>query len=197
MLAGPSEPSYVSGFFVVDAIVLELICIFRYDAADSISEIYGIQVEEIHKMQENFVAAAVRAKQAGFDGIQLHGCHGYLVNQFISKKRNLRTDEYGGSDQNRARFAVEIIKMIREKCGDDFIISVRTAGIEPDVVTAINIAEEYVKAGCDYLQVSNGIHELRDLLATEQQQHNEGNDQYLLHSKSEHKLLLLGLRGQR
>ena len=114
-------------------------------------------LEEIHKMQENFVAAAVRAKQAGYDGIQLHGCHGYLINQFISKKTNLRTDEYGGSDQNRARFAVEIIKMIREKCGEDFIISVRTAGIEPDVATAINIAEEYVKAGCDYLQVSTGI----------------------------------------
>lgn len=114
-------------------------------------------VDEIHQMQKSFADAAVRAKKAGYDGVQLHGCHGYLINQFISKKTNMRTDEYGGSDENRARFGAEIIKMIREKCGDDFLISVRTAGIEPDVATAINVAEEYVKAGCEYLQVSTGI----------------------------------------
>ena len=116
-----------------------------------------MSVDEIHEMQQLFVKAAVRAKSAGYDGIQLHGCHGYLINQFISKKTNLRKDEYGGSDENRARFAAEIIREIRRECGDSFIISVRTSGIEPDVATAINVAEEYVKAGCDYLQVSTGI----------------------------------------
>ncbi len=116
-----------------------------------------MSIDEIHEMQESFVSAAVRAAKAGYDGVQLHGCHGYLINQFVSKKTNLRTDEYGGSDENRARFAAEIIKKIRESCGKDFIISVRTTGIEPDVATAENIAEEYVKAGCDYLQVSTGI----------------------------------------
>ena len=118
--------------------------------------------DEIHTMQARFVQAAVRAQQAGYDGIQLHGCHGYLINQFASKKTNLRTDEYGGSDQNRARFGSEIIHDIRQKCGPDFIISVRTTGIEPDIATAINIAEEYVKAGCNYLQVSTGIDEWKD-----------------------------------
>lgn len=116
-----------------------------------------MSIEDIHDMQKNFLNAAVRAKKAGYDGVQLHGCHGYLINQFISKKTNLRDDEYGGSDENRARFCAEIIKMVRKECEDDFIISVRTAGIEPDVATAIRIAEEYVKAGCDYLQVSTGI----------------------------------------
>ncbi len=122
----------------------------------------AMTVEEIHKMQGAFVAAAVRAKKAGYDGIQLHGCHGYLINQFASKKTNLRGDEYGGSDENRARFGAEIIRDIRKECGDDFIISVRTTGIEPDIATAINIAEEYVKAGCNYLQVSTGIEEWKD-----------------------------------
>ncbi len=117
----------------------------------------AMTLEEIKAMEEKFVSAAVRAQKAGYDGVQLHGCHSYLINQFISKKTNLRTDEYGGSVENRARFAVEIIKAIREKCGDDFIISIRTPGIEPDVVTAMEIAEEYVKAGIDYLQVSTGI----------------------------------------
>ena len=116
-----------------------------------------MSIDEIHEMQAHFTDAAFRAKQAGYDGVQLHGCHGYLINQFISRRTNLRTDEYGGSTENRARFAAEIIRMIRERCGEDFIISVRTAGIEPDVAAAIDIAEEYVKAGCDYLQVSTGI----------------------------------------
>ena len=116
-----------------------------------------MSISDIHEMQENFVQAAMRAKEAGYDGLQLHGCHGYLINQFISNKTNLRTDEYGGSIENKARFAAEIIRSIREKCGDGFLISIRTAGIEPDVKTAIQIAEEYVKAGCDYLQVSTGI----------------------------------------
>lgn len=115
------------------------------------------ELEVVHQLQKYYTEAAVRAKEAGYDGVQLHGCHGYLINQFISKKTNKRTDEYGGEEENRARFAGEIIRMIREKCGDAFIISVRTPGIEPDVATAIKIAEEYVKAGCDYLQVSTGI----------------------------------------
>ena len=116
-----------------------------------------MSIDEIHKMQDAFTEAAIRAKKAGYDGVQLHGCHGYLINQFVAVKTNLRTDEYGGSVENRARFAAEIIRKIRSECGDDFMISVRTAGIEPDVATAIKIAEEYVKAGCDYLQVSTGI----------------------------------------
>ena len=116
-----------------------------------------MSIDEIHEMQRLFVDTAIRAKKAGYDGVQLHGCHGYLINQFISKKTNLRTDAYGGTDENRARFAAEIIREIRKECGEDFLISVRTAGIEPDIATAINVAEEYVKAGCDYLQVSTGI----------------------------------------
>ena len=114
-------------------------------------------VEQIHQMETAFVEAAVRAKKAGYDGVQLHGCHGYLINQFISKKTNHRTDEYGGTEENRARFGVEIIEGVRKACGEDFIISIRTAGIEPDVATAIKIAEEYVKVSCNYLQVSTGI----------------------------------------
>ena len=116
-----------------------------------------LSIDEIHAIQEKYADAAVRAQKAGYDGVQLHACHSYLINQFVSKKTNLRTDEYGGSVENRARFGAEIIRMIRERCGADFLISARTVGIEPDVATAIEIAEEYVKAGCDYLQVSTGI----------------------------------------
>lgn len=121
-----------------------------------------LTVPEIHRIQKDFIDAAVRAKTAGYDGVQLHGCHRYLINDFASEI-NRRTDEYGGSTENRARFGSEIIAGIREACGDDFIISVRTTGCDPTIAESISIAEWYVKAGCDYLQVSDGIHDIRDL----------------------------------
>ena len=119
--------------------------------------------EEIHDMQKAFVSAAVRAKEAGYDGIQLHACHSYLINQFESPLTNFRTDEYGGSPENRARFAAEIIAEIRRICGPDFLISARISGAESTIGDAVAIGEAYVAAGCDYLQVSNGITPLDDL----------------------------------
>ncbi len=110
--------------------------------------------DEIRKMQENYILAAERARKAGYDGIQLHGCHGYLINQFVSPKTNLRTDEYG---EDRSLFASEIIRGIRETCGKEFLISIRTPGAEPDMENAVAVAKKYVDAGCDYLQVSHGI----------------------------------------
>lgn len=121
-----------------------------------------LTIPEIHHIQQSFVDAAIRAKKAGYDGVQLHGCHSYLINDFASEI-NQRTDEYGGSTENRARFGCEIIAGIRETCGDDFIISVRTTGCDPTIEESIGIAECYVKAGCDFLQVSNGIHDLDGL----------------------------------
>ena len=121
-----------------------------------------LSVRKIHRIQQCFVDAAARAKKAGYDGVQLHGCHSYLINDFASEI-NRRTDEYGGSIENRARFGCEIIAGIREACGDDFIISVRTTGCDPTTEESIGVAECYVKAGADYLQVSTGIHDIKDL----------------------------------
>ena len=114
----------------------------------------AMTVAEIRDMQEKYIAAAKRAMDAGYDGIQLHGCHGYLINQFISPKTNLRDDEYG---QDKSLFGCEIIRGIREMCGKGFIVSVRTPGAEPDINNALYVAERYVEAGCDYLQISHGI----------------------------------------
>lgn len=122
-------------------------------------------VEEIHEMQKAFVDAAVRAKEAGYDGVQLHGCHGYLINQFMSPNTNFRTDEYGGSVENRARFGAEIMEQIREACGSEFMIAIRTSGYDKDLEDAIGVAEEYVKAGCEYLQVSTGLSSLDGMKA--------------------------------
>jgi 2,4-dienoyl-CoA reductase-like NADH-dependent reductase (Old Yellow Enzyme family) len=75
----------------------------------------------------------------------------------MSPATNLRTDEYGGSTENRARFGCEIIRGIHEACGADFIVSARTSAAEPTVKEACAIADAYVKAGADYLQTSSGI----------------------------------------
>ena len=117
---------------------------------------------EIRRIEGRFVDAAVRAKAAGYDGVQLHGCHSYLINDFASDV-NWRGDEYGGNTENRARLGCEIISGIREACGEDFIISVRVSGCDPTVEESIRTAEYYVKAGCDYLQVSGGIRDVSDL----------------------------------
>ena len=117
----------------------------------------ALTIDEIHTIRDEFIASAIRAKKAGYDGIQLHACHGYLFNQFVCPSHNKREDEYGGNTENRARLSCEVIEGIRKECGEDFIISARTTGAEPTIEEAIKVAEYYVKSGCDYLQVSSGI----------------------------------------
>ncbi|MDP4089014.1 MAG: NADH:flavin oxidoreductase [Bacillota bacterium] len=113
--------------------------------------------EEITAIRGQFIEAAERAKKAGYDGVQLHACHGYLINQFVSPAFNTRADEYGGSTENRGRFGCEIIRGIHKACGSDFIVSARTTGAEPTLDEAWSIADAYIDAGVDYLQVSSGI----------------------------------------
>lgn len=82
-------------------------------------------VDEIHELVEQFADAAYRAKQAGIDGIEIHAAHFYLIHQFLSPYFNKRTDEYGGSRENRARILKEIIERTKEKCGKDYPVIVR------------------------------------------------------------------------
>ncbi len=121
-----------------------------------------LTVADIHRIEKCFTDAAIRARKAGYDGVQLHGCHSYLINDFASAV-NQRSDEYGGSTENRARLGCEIISGIRKACGRDFLISVRVSGCDPTVEESIRTAEFYVGAGCDYLQVSNGIQDVSTL----------------------------------
>ena len=77
-------------------------------------------VEEIHELVEQFGDCARRAKEAGFDAVEVHGAHGYLIGAFASPFSNKRSDEYGGTIRNCVRFAMEIIENIKEKCGKDY-----------------------------------------------------------------------------
>ena len=93
--------------------------------AHGAGRIHGMSKREIHKLQNDFVEAALRCKKADADAVELHAGHGYLLQQFLSPVTNLRTDEYGGSLENRMRFLLEIIAGIREKCGEDYPLLVR------------------------------------------------------------------------
>ncbi|HIU77321.1 MAG TPA: FAD-dependent oxidoreductase [Candidatus Pelethocola excrementipullorum] len=85
-----------------------------------------LTVEEIHTIVEKFGEGAYNAKRAGFDGVQIHAVHeGYLIDQFAISLFNHRTDEYGGSLENRLRFAREIVEEIKDKCGEDFVVTLR------------------------------------------------------------------------
>lgn len=86
----------------------------------------AITVDEIHAIVKQFVEAAFHAKRAGFDGVQIHAVHeGYLIDQFAISMFNQRTDEYGGSLENRLRFAKEIVEEIKKTCGNDFPVTLR------------------------------------------------------------------------
>ncbi len=92
--------------------------------------IRAMTVEEIYALVEKFAEGAWRVQQAGFDAVELHGAHGYLIAQFMSPYVNRRNDRFGGTFINRMRFVLEIIARIRHKCGRDFPIGVRYSGEE-------------------------------------------------------------------
>jgi 2,4-dienoyl-CoA reductase (NADPH2) len=126
--------------------------------------------EEILKIEEEFADAALRAKKAGFDAVELIGSAGYLISQFFSPATNKRTDEYGGSIENRARFAVEIIQRIKEKCGK-FPVMIRIPGDEfvegGNTVKEMKVIAKILEdAGVCAINVMAGWHESRRPLTT-------------------------------
>lgn len=124
----------------------------------------AMTIEEIHDAQQKFLSAALRCKKAGYDGIELHGAHSYLIGQFMSPYYNKRTDEYGGGFENRMRFIGEIIDLIRGALGAGFPLSVRINGDEmtPQVEDTLTLEDglmigQYLQnKGIDVLNVSNG-----------------------------------------
>ena len=91
----------------------------------------AIELEEIPGLIQRYAQGARRAKEVGFDAVELHGAHGYLLSQFLSPKTNKRTDEYGGSLENRARFALEVVRAVREQVGPGFPVLYRLSVEEP------------------------------------------------------------------
>ena len=116
---------------------------------------------EIKEIIQKFIDGASRCKEAGVNGVELHGAHGYLINQFLSPNTNLRTDEYGGSFEKRMRFVEEIISGIKQQCGEDFPVTVRLSVDEfeeggMDIPLSRKVSKYLEKAGADALHASSG-----------------------------------------
>jgi 2,4-dienoyl-CoA reductase-like NADH-dependent reductase (Old Yellow Enzyme family) len=118
-----------------------------------------ITVKQIEAIQEKFAAAALRARNAGYDGVEIHAAHGFLLSQFMTPYYNRRTDPYGGSTQNRARMTLETYKAIRESAGDDFPVFIKinvNDGFENEVAfeDVRYVCRELTKAKIDAIEIS-------------------------------------------
>lgn len=117
----------------------------------------ALSLGEVERLAEDFIAAALRAERAGFDGVELHGAHGYVLCQFLSPQFNRRADRYGGTPENRARLLLDIIAGVRARCRPDFIVGVRLSperfGLELAGMQAL--AQRLMGEGLiDYLDLS-------------------------------------------
>jgi len=117
----------------------------------------ALSTAEVEQLIEDFIAGAERAEKAGFDGVEIHGAHGYILCQFLSSDTNRRDDQYGGSLENRARPLFDVIAGIRQRCGKDFNVGVRLTperfGIK--LGEAIEVAQRlFDEAQIDYLDMS-------------------------------------------
>jgi NADPH2 dehydrogenase len=121
-----------------------------------------LEKEELYQLVEDYAAATDRAVKAGFDGVELHGAHGYLLNQFFTPLLNKRTDEFGGSLEKRMRFPMMVVEKVRKHLGKDLLLLYRVGSddlapmgthVEDAVVFALKLQE----AGVDILDVSGGM----------------------------------------
>jgi 2,4-dienoyl-CoA reductase-like NADH-dependent reductase (Old Yellow Enzyme family)/thioredoxin reductase len=154
--AGRQTTSKVTGMNVVAPSPIP--CPVKQDMPKELS------IDEIKELVEAFGRAARRAKEAGFDAIEIHGAHGYLLNQFLSPYSNKRIDEYGGTLENRLKFCLEVIRRVREEVGENFPIIYRMSAQEyvPEGLTIEDtkvIAKKLVEAGVDALHISGGVYE--------------------------------------
>jgi 2,4-dienoyl-CoA reductase-like NADH-dependent reductase (Old Yellow Enzyme family) len=137
----------------------------------------GLSLVETEALVEDFVAAAVRAERAGFDGVELHGAHGYVICQYLSAEINQRDDRYGGNLENRARLLFEIIEGVRARCRPDFTLGVRLSAERFGITMteSVAVAERLCAEGqIDFLDMSlwdvskepaEEVHQGRDLLS--------------------------------
>ena len=123
-----------------------------------------LREDEILDIIQRFATSAVICEKAGFEGIQLHGAHGYLISEFLSPLTNKRNDQWGGSIENRMRFLLEIYEAVRAETSDDFIISVKlnSADFQRGGITEEEVVEVFKAidtAGIDLIEISGGTYE--------------------------------------
>ena len=133
-----------------------------FDKTNKLETPDTLTVERIHEIVKQFGYSAKLAVEAGFDALEFHGAHTYLPHEFMNPSLNKRTDEYGGSTENRCRYLIEILDAIRARVGKKLLIEVRISGTEfeeggIDLEEGIRIGEQ-IQDHLDILQVSAGMH---------------------------------------
>lgn len=139
----------------------QLIAPSAVEAAQYTSPPVEMSRKDIDEVVAAFGASARRAKQWGFDAVQLHAAHGYLINQFLSPHTNQRTDGYGGSIENRSRFLMEVYKSVRTAVGPGFPVLVKLNGSDflahgLEIEEAVTAAQALDREGIDAIEVSSG-----------------------------------------
>ena len=129
-----------------------------------------LQVTEIERLIQSFINTAKIAEQAGFDGVQIHSAHGYLISQFLSPHHNRRDDEWGGSLANRMNFLLQIYQGIRENVGKDFLVGVKlnSADFQKggfDETDSLAVVAKLSELGIDFIEISGGNYESPAMLA--------------------------------
>ena len=137
----------------------------------------ALSSDDIHKIIEAFGKAAERAIIAGFDGVQIHGAHGYLISQFLSRKVNRRTDEWGGNLENRMRLLLQVYEEIRDKIGKDLpvLLKINCDDFSPKGFTikdSMKVTEVICKKGLNVIEVSGGGLGRKKNLRIRSQSHN-------------------------
>lgn len=143
------------------------------------ANIHGLTAQEIHILTDKYAIAAKNAQDAGMDGVEIHAGHGYLLNQFLSPKTNVRTDEYGGTIEGRSKFLIEIIRAVRNACGPKFLISIRLAVKDWDpsglqIEDGVKIAQLIDKEPIDLINITTGL-KYKYIGASETQDKPDGN----------------------
>lgn len=130
--------------------------------AQDVDAAEAMTIAEIRQVIAAFGSAAARARRAGFDAVEIHSAHGYLLSQFLSPLTNHRDDEYGGSDENRRRLHLEVLAEVRARVGSDFPVFIRL-GLHDEAVgglqlnEAVRAARAFTESGIDLIDISGGL----------------------------------------
>ena len=140
---------------------------------------------EIERVIGAFATSARLAKEAGFDGVQIHGAHGYLVSQFLSPRHNQRTDMWGGNTENRMRFVLEVYRAIREQVGQSYPVGIKLNSAdfmkggfsEEDSMGVVKALEE---AGIDLIEISGGTYESPTMMSADMKESTRKREAFFL-----------------
>ncbi len=145
----------------------------------------ALKNKEVYELVERYGNTAQIAKKAGFAGVQIHGAHGYLVSQFLSPLTNLRTDEWGGSLEKRAKFVLEVYKNMRSKVGDDYPVGIKInsadfqrGGFSEE--ESMEVVDMLSEIGIDLIEVSGGTYEKAAMMGVTQKESTLKREAYFL-----------------